>query len=70
MTEMAFNEMRWMRMNAVMKVAPTGNILATADLTAIDEIGFVDLMPGSGHGPGGWADVAQIEVFANSKPRE
>jgi hypothetical protein len=68
-TEMAFADMRWMRLNAA-KVAPTGNILATADLSAIDEIGFVDLMPGSGHGPGGWADVAQIELYANAKPRE
>jgi hypothetical protein len=68
-TEMAFADMRWMRLNAA-KVAPTGNILATADLSAIDEIGFVDLMPGSGHGPGGWADVAQIELYANAKDRQ
>lgn len=68
-TEMAFAEMRWMRLNAA-KVAPTGNLLATADISAIDEIGFVDLLAGSGHGPGGWADVAQIELYANAKPRE
>jgi hypothetical protein len=43
---------------------------ATADSSAIDEIGFVDLMPGSGHGPGGWADVAQIELYANAKDRQ
>ena len=34
-----------------------------------DEFGFADLLQGSGHGPGGWGDVAQIELFANSKPR-
>jgi hypothetical protein len=68
-TEFSISELRWMRLNAA-KVTTTGNILATADLSAIDEIGFADLMPGSGHGPGGWADVATIEVYADSKARE
>jgi len=26
-------------------------------------------MPGSGHGAGGWSDVAQVDVFAASVPR-
>jgi hypothetical protein len=68
-TEVNFSEIRWWRLNAA-KVAPTGNALATADLSSIDEIGFADLLAGSGHGPGGWGDVAQIEVYANAKPRE
>ena len=34
----------------------------------MDEIGFVDLMPGSGHGQGGWVDVAQVEVYGGSVP--
>jgi hypothetical protein len=69
-TELAFADMRWMRLNATKVTTGPGNLVATPpDLTAIDEIGFADLMPGSGHGAGGWADVAQIEVYANSKPR-
>jgi hypothetical protein len=68
-TELAFSEMKWLRLNPA-KVTTSGNWIATPDLSAIDEIGFVDLTPGSGHGPGGWADVAQIEIYANSKPRE
>lgn len=68
-TEVAFSEMKWLRLNPA-KVTTTGNWLANPDLSAIDEIGFADLTPGSGHGPGGWADVAQIEVYAKSKPRE
>jgi hypothetical protein len=39
------------------------------DLSKVDEIGFVDLMPGSGHGQGGWVDVAQVEVYGGSVPR-
>lgn len=68
-TETAFSEMKWLRLNPT-KVTTTGNWIATPDLSAIDEIGFADLYPGSGHGPGGWADVAQIEVYAKSKPRQ
>jgi hypothetical protein len=68
-TEMNFSEVKWWRMNAK-TVLPTGNALATVDLTSIDEFGFADLLAGSGHGPGGWGDVAQIELYANSKPRE
>ncbi len=67
--EVNFSEIKWWRLNGV-KVAPTGNALATADLSSIDEFGFADMLAGSGHGPGGWGDVAQIEVYANSKPRE
>ena len=32
----------------------------------VDEIGFADLMPSSGHGPGGWSDVAQVEVYGEA----
>jgi hypothetical protein len=39
------------------------------DLTKVDEIGFVDLTPASGHGPGGWSDVAQIEIYGKAVNR-
>jgi hypothetical protein len=47
----------------------TGTLVEHVDLSKVDEIGFIDLMPGSGHGPGGWSDVAQIEVYAKAVPR-
>ena len=46
-----------------------GSPLEHVDLSKVDEIGFVDPMPASGHGAGGWFDVAQIEVYAGSTPR-
>ena len=46
-----------------------GNIVENVDLTKVDEVGFADLMPGSGHGPGGWADVAQVEVYGRPVAR-
>ena len=30
----------------------------------------VDLLPGSGHGPGGWSDLAWIEVYGKSVKRD
>jgi hypothetical protein len=50
------------------QVVPFG-FLEKVDPSKVDEIGFADLMPGSGHGPGGWVDVAQIEVYARAVPR-
>jgi len=51
------------------RMVTTGNWVKDPDLSKVDEIGFADLMPSSGHGPGGWADVAKIEVYAKPVPR-
>ena len=45
------------------------DIRAKRLVSRVDEIGFVDLMPGSGHGQGGWVDVAQVEVYGGSSLR-
>jgi hypothetical protein len=55
-------DVRWLRLD-IGAVVTKGNFVEKPDLTKVDEIGFVDLVPGSGHGPGGWIDVATIEVF-------
>jgi hypothetical protein len=39
------------------------------DLSKVDEIGFTDLMPGSGHGDGGYSDLGWIEVYGKPVPR-
>jgi hypothetical protein len=38
-------------------------------LSKVDEIGFVDLMPGGGHGNAGWVNVSAIELYAKPIPR-
>jgi len=68
LSEIPFADLRWMKLD-IARVVATGGLLEKVDLSQVDEIGFADLMPGSGHGPGGWADVAQIEVFGKSVPR-
>jgi hypothetical protein len=40
------------------------------DLSKVDEVGFVDLMPGSGHGTGGYIQLGKIEVFGKAVPRD
>ena len=67
-TEFSISEQRWVRMDPE-RVVTTGAFVANPDLSKVDEIGFVDLMPGSGHGQGGWADVGKIEVYAKRVPR-
>ncbi len=39
------------------------------DLSKIDEIGFTDLMPGSGHGQGGYIQLGGIEVYGKTVAR-
>jgi hypothetical protein len=67
-TEFNVSDVRWLRLN-IDKVATTGNWVANPDLSKVDEVGFTDLMPGSGHGAGGWSDVGKIEVYGKPVPR-
>ena len=39
------------------------------DLSLVDEVGFVDLMPASGHGTGGYIHVSELQVYGNPVPR-
>ena len=68
-SEFSLADVRWLRLD-IERVVTTGNIVERPDLSKVDEIGFADLMPGSGHGPGGWSDVAQVEVFARPVSRQ
>jgi len=67
-SEITPSDLRWLKLD-ITRVVTTGNFVEKVDLSRVDEIGFADLMPGSGHGPGGWVDVAQFEVYARPVPR-
>lgn len=66
-SEFRISEVRWLTFNADLGVT-RGNFIEV-DLSRVDEIGFVDLQPGAGHGPGGWSDVAVIRVYAGQVER-
>jgi len=67
-SEFSLADVRWLRLD-IERVVTTGNFVEKVDLSKVDEIGFADLMPGSGHGPGGWIDVAQFEVYGKAVAR-
>lgn len=67
--EFSLADVRWLRLN-IAKVVTTGNWVNNPDLSKVDEIGFTSLMPGSGHGPGGWIDVGKIEVYGKPVKRQ
>jgi hypothetical protein len=66
--EFSVSEVRWLTLDPE-KVVTKGNWVLNPDLSKVDEVGFTDLMPGSGHGPGGWSDVGKIEVYGKPVPR-
>jgi hypothetical protein len=68
MSEISFADLHWVKLD-ISRAVTTGAQLEHVDLSKVDQIGFIDLMPSSGHGPGGWSDVAQIEVYGSSAPR-
>ena len=68
LSEIAFADLHWMKLD-IARVVATGTVLEKVDLTRVEAVGFADLMPGSGHGPGGWSDVAQVEVYGNAVAR-
>ena len=68
-TEFSLSDMRWRKLD-IERVVTTGDWVTNANLSMVDEIGFADLMPGSGHGQGGWADVAAIEVYGRPVKRD
>jgi len=39
------------------------------DLSKVEEFGFADLIPASGHGVGGYVHLAGIEVYGKAVPR-
>jgi hypothetical protein len=76
-SEFAFAGLRWMKLDiervvTVGRYGPVGeasNWAAPPDLSKVDEVGFVDLMPGSGHGSGGYVNVATLEVYGKPVKR-
>lgn len=67
-SEFYLSEVRWLTLD-MPAVRTHGNLSADVDLGKVDAIGFADLTPGSGHGPGGFSDVAWIEVYGTPVPR-
>jgi len=66
--ELFLSDMRWVKLD-MKRVVTVGGWVDNPDLSRVDEVGFTDLMPGSGHGQGGWSDVALFEVYGKPVKR-
>jgi len=67
-SEISFSEVRWMVLD-IERIVTKGLWVEKPDLSKVDEVGFADLMPGSGHGPGGFVNVGRIEVYGRPVKR-
>jgi hypothetical protein len=77
-SEFIFATQRWMKLD-IDRVVTKGTYGAAqdasawvrepVDLSKVDEVGFADLMPGSGHGAGGYVNVSTFEVYGKAVKR-
>jgi hypothetical protein len=67
-SDVSIADVRWMKLD-IDRVVTVGTWVERPNLTKIDEVGFADLMPGSGHGPGGYVNVGRIEVYGDAVKR-
>jgi hypothetical protein len=68
-SEFYVSEVRWLKLDGP-TVQTKGTLLDKVDLSKVDAVGFADLTPGSGHGTGGYSDVAWIEVYGKPVQRD
>ena len=67
-TEFPIAPIRWLRLDMARGVTE-GTWVERPDLSRVDEVGFADLLAGSGHGWGGFVNVARFEVYGKPVPR-
>ena len=67
-SEFAVAPIRWLRLD-MDRIVTRGTWVEKPNLTKVDEVGFVDLLPGSGHGWGGFVNVSRIEVYGRPVKR-
>jgi hypothetical protein len=61
-------DLRWLKLD-ITRVVTVGRWVDHPDLSKVDSVGFADLIPGSGHGDGGYINVGRIEVYGNPVKR-
>lgn len=67
-SEFAVSSVRWLPLD-ISRVVTVGQTWAQPDLSKVDEVGFADLVPGSGHGWGGFVNLGRIEVYGKTVKR-
>jgi hypothetical protein len=67
-TEFPIAPIRWLALD-ITRVVTRETWVEKPDLSRVDEVGFADLLPGSGHGWGGFVNLAKIEVYGKPVKR-
>ena len=67
-SDISISDLRWLKLD-IERVVAVGTWVERPNLSKVDEVGFADLMPGSGHGSGGYANVGRIEVYGKPVKR-
>jgi hypothetical protein len=67
--DVSIADVKWLKLD-IARVVAVGTWVERPDLSKVDEVGFADLMPGSGHGSGGYVNVGRIEVYGKPVKRE
>ena len=67
-SEFALGTVRWLTLD-IARVATRGFWVEKPDLSKVDEVGFAELMRGSGHGWGGFVGLGPIEVYGKPVKR-
>jgi hypothetical protein len=67
-SELAVSSVRWLALD-IDRVVTRGTWVVDPDLSRVDEVGFADLLPGSGHGWGGFVNVGRIQVYGKPVSR-
>jgi len=68
-SELAIANVRWLPLDITRVVTRGQGWVEKPDLKKVDEVGFADLLPGSGHGWGGFVNVGRIEVYGRAVAR-
>ena len=68
-SEFAVASIRRLALDISRVVTRGQNWIERPDLSKVDEVGFADLLPGSGHGWGGFVNVGRIEVYGRPVKR-
>ena len=66
--DVSIADVRWLKLD-IDRLVTVGDWVKAPELSKVDEVGFVDLMPGSGHGAGGYVNVGRIEVYGEPVAR-
>lgn len=80
--EISFSEVRWLKLDPQRGVTLGDSWVQNPDLSKVDEVGYFDVIPGSGvhvegmpiekmppPPPGGWIAVASFELWGKAIPR-